>query len=179
MLLLAVSEKPFQQAVEYARSRGTIVAIGLPAHAFLKAPVFETVVKMVTIKGSYVGNRQDGVEAIDFYARGLIKAPFKTVPLKELPEVFKLMGTFQMFRLLDIDHMLIGAIQSKARSPVATSSRFLSRCIVYLCIESERRYPEEKLLLRNEEETKKKRKRRIDVDSDDSFSPGVRVISDN
>jgi propanol-preferring alcohol dehydrogenase len=94
--LLAVSEKPFQQAVEYARSRGTIVAIGLPAHAFLKAPVFETVVKMISIKGSYVGNRQDGVEAIDFYARGLIKAPFKTVPLKELPEVFKLMGTFQM-----------------------------------------------------------------------------------
>lgn len=46
---------------------------------------------MISIKGSYVGNRQDGVEAIDFYARGLIKAPFKTVPLKELPEVFKLM----------------------------------------------------------------------------------------
>jgi len=91
VLLLAVSEKPFQQAVEYVRARGTIVAIGLPAHAFLKAPVFETVVKMVTIKGSYVGNRQDGVEAIEFYMRGLIKAPFKVVPLKELPEVFKLM----------------------------------------------------------------------------------------
>ena len=92
VLLLAVAEKPFQQAVEYARSRGTIVAIGLPAGAFLKAPVFDTVVKMVNIKGSYVGNRQDGVEAVDFYARGLIKAPFKTVPLKDLPEVFDLMG---------------------------------------------------------------------------------------
>jgi Zn-dependent alcohol dehydrogenases len=66
VLLLAVSEKPFQQAVEYARSRGTIIAIGLPANAFLKAPVFETVVKMITIRGSYVGNRQDGVEAVEF-----------------------------------------------------------------------------------------------------------------
>ncbi|KAJ5176607.1 Alcohol dehydrogenase 1 [Penicillium canariense] len=91
VLLLAVSEKPFQQAVEYARPRGTIVAIGMPANAFLKAPVFETVVKMISIKGSYVGNRQDGVEAVDFYARGLIHAPFKTVPLEDLPKVFELM----------------------------------------------------------------------------------------
>ncbi|KAJ5649962.1 uncharacterized protein N7484_003685 [Penicillium longicatenatum] len=91
VLLLAVSEKPFQQAVAYARPRGAVVAIGLPAHAFLKAPVFESVVRMINIKGSYVGNRQDGVEAIDFFARGLIKAPFKTVPLEELPKVFELM----------------------------------------------------------------------------------------
>ncbi|KAJ5512780.1 Polyketide synthase enoylreductase [Penicillium fimorum] len=91
VLLVAVSEKPFQQAVAYARSRGTIVAIGLPAHAYLKAPVFDTVVRMITIKGSYVGNRQDGVEAVRFFARGLIKAPFKTAHLKDLPEVFKLM----------------------------------------------------------------------------------------
>lgn len=47
---------------------------------------------MINIKGSYVGNRQDGVEAIDFFARGLIKAPFKTVPLEDLPKVFELMG---------------------------------------------------------------------------------------
>ncbi|EPS34335.1 hypothetical protein PDE_09299 [Penicillium oxalicum 114-2] len=91
VLLLAVSEKPFQQAVEYARPRGNIVAIGLPAHAFLKAPVFESVTKMINIKGSYVGNRQDAAEAVGFYARGLIKAPFKTVPLKDLPKVFELM----------------------------------------------------------------------------------------
>ncbi|KAJ5665454.1 uncharacterized protein N7477_007902 [Penicillium maclennaniae] len=91
VILLAASEKPFQQAVDYARPRGTIVAIGLPANAFLKAPVFDSVVKMINIKGSYVGNRQDGVEAVDFFARGLIKAPFKTVPLEKLPEVFELM----------------------------------------------------------------------------------------
>lgn len=74
------------------RSRGTIVAIGLPANAFLKAPVFNTVVRMINIKGSYVGTRQDGVEAIDFFARGLIKAPFKVAPLKDLPKIFELMG---------------------------------------------------------------------------------------
>lgn len=92
VILLAVSEKPFQQATEYVRSRGTIIAIGLPPDAFLKAPVLNTVVRMISIKGSYVGNRQDGVEALDFFARGLIKAPFKLAPLKDLPQIYDLMG---------------------------------------------------------------------------------------
>lgn len=91
VLLLAPFEGPFQQAAGYVRPRGTIVAIGLPAQAYLKAPVFPTVVKMINIKGSYVGNRQDGIEAIEFFRRGLIKAPFKTVPLSELGHVFELM----------------------------------------------------------------------------------------
>lgn len=100
VILLAVSEKPFQQATEYVRSRGTIIAIGLPPDAFLKAPVLNTVVRMISIKGSYVGNRQDGVEALDFFARGLIKAPFKLAPLKDLPKIFDLMGSSSLPLLL-------------------------------------------------------------------------------
>ncbi|KAK8191768.1 chaperonin 10-like protein [Phyllosticta capitalensis] len=91
VILLAVSERPFQQAAEYVRPKGTVVCIGLPGNAFLKAPVFESVVRMIRIKGSYVGNRKDSAEAIDFFTRGLIKAPFKVVGLSELPKVFELM----------------------------------------------------------------------------------------
>ncbi|KAL1966020.1 hypothetical protein VTN77DRAFT_4960 [Rasamsonia byssochlamydoides] len=91
VLLLAASEKPFQQAASYVRSRGEIVAIGMPAHAHLKAPVLITMMRMISIKGSYVGSRLDGAEAIDFFARGLIKVPFKTLPLKELGHVYELM----------------------------------------------------------------------------------------
>lgn len=47
---------------------------------------------MINIKGSYVGGRLDSEECIDFFARGLIKAPFKTAPLKDLPRIFDLMG---------------------------------------------------------------------------------------
>ena len=72
VLVVAVAEGPFQQAMDYVRPRGTVVAIGLPPDAFLKAPVFTTVTQMKTIKGSYVGNRKDTQEAIDFYRRGLI-----------------------------------------------------------------------------------------------------------
>ncbi|KAH8898687.1 hypothetical protein GQ53DRAFT_758952 [Thozetella sp. PMI_491] len=91
VILLAVQEQPFQQATEYVRSRGTVVCIGLPAHAVVKAPVFDIVIRMISIRGSYVGNRQDTQEAIDFFARGLIKVPYKTVGLSELQEVYKLM----------------------------------------------------------------------------------------
>ena len=91
VILVAVNEKPFQQAAEYVRPRGTVVAIGLPAGAYLRAPVFESVIKMITIKGSYVGNRRDTAEAIEFFRRGLIKVPFKTVGLSQLQEVYDLM----------------------------------------------------------------------------------------
>jgi len=91
VILVAVNEKPFQQAAEYVRPRGTVICIGLPAGAYLRAPVFESVLKMVTIKGSYVGNRKDGAEAIEFYRRGLIKAPFKVIGMSELQKVYDLM----------------------------------------------------------------------------------------
>lgn len=68
-----------------------MVAIGLPAGAYLRAPVFESVIKMITIRGSYVGNRRDTAEALEFFERGLINAPFKTVGLSELQSVYDLM----------------------------------------------------------------------------------------
>ncbi|KAK4461624.1 chaperonin 10-like protein [Cladorrhinum samala] len=91
VLLLAVSETPFQQATAYVRSRGAVICIGMPANAYFRAPVFDTVVRMITIKGSYVGNRQDTQEALDFFARGLVKVPYKTVGLSKLQEVYDLM----------------------------------------------------------------------------------------
>jgi len=96
VILLAVSEKPFQQATEYCRSRGSVVCVGLPAKAKISAEVFPTVVKMLTIKGSYVGNRLDTQEAIDFFARGLISAPYKVAKLSELPKIYEMMEKNQI-----------------------------------------------------------------------------------
>jgi len=90
-LLVAVQEKPFQQAAQYVRSKGVVVCIGLPADAKISNPVFDTVIRMITFKGSYVGNRADTAEAIDFFRRGLITVPFKTVGLSELKDVYDLM----------------------------------------------------------------------------------------
>jgi alcohol dehydrogenase, propanol-preferring len=51
---------------------------------------------MITIKGSYVGNRRDSAEAIEFFRRGLIKAPYKSIGLSELQKVYDLMQAGQI-----------------------------------------------------------------------------------
>ncbi|KAF2240155.1 GroES-like protein [Viridothelium virens] len=96
VILVAVAEKPFQQAAEYVRPRGTVICIGLPAGAKLSAPVFESVIKMVCIRGSYVGNRKDTAEALEFFRRGVIKSPFKVIGLSELQKVYDMMHQGQI-----------------------------------------------------------------------------------
>lgn len=88
---VSVSEKAISQSVDYIRSTGTVVLVGLPAGAKVVAPVFDAVVKSVSIRGSYVGNRADSAEAIDFFSRGKVKVTIKVVGLSELPSIYELM----------------------------------------------------------------------------------------
>lgn len=99
VILFAVAEKPIQQATEYVRSHGSVVFISMPAGAYIKTPIFNTVVRMINLKGSYVGNRQDADEALDFLARDLVHVPFKKASLKELPKIFDLMSTYLVLAL--------------------------------------------------------------------------------
>jgi alcohol dehydrogenase, propanol-preferring len=91
VILVAASEKPFQQAAEYVRPRGVVVMMGMPAGAHFRGSVFDSVVRMVTIKGSYVGNRRDTAEALEFFRRGQIEIPIKIIGLSELQKVYDLM----------------------------------------------------------------------------------------
>lgn len=88
---VAVSEAAISMSTQYVRPTGTVVLVGLPAHAYVKSEVFSHVVKSISIKGSYVGNRADTREAIDFFSRGLVKSPITVVGLSELPKVYDLM----------------------------------------------------------------------------------------
>jgi len=88
---VSVSERAMQQSSEYVRSQGTVVLVGLPQGAQMTAPVFQSVIKSISIRGSYVGNRADSAEAIEFFTRGLIKCPIKIVGLSELANVYDLM----------------------------------------------------------------------------------------
>ena len=94
--IVAASTKPFEQAADYCRPRGSVVCVGLPPDTFVKADAISTVMKMISIKGSYVGNRRDTAEAIDFFARGVVSAPYKVVGLSELPHVYELMEKSQI-----------------------------------------------------------------------------------
>lgn len=92
VLLITEEDKPFQQAMAYVRSGGSIVCIGMPAGTSVGLPIFEAVTRMISVKGSYVGTRQDTLEAVDFFRRGLVEEPYKVVGLSELQNVFQLMG---------------------------------------------------------------------------------------
>lgn len=87
VLVTAVHPQAFGQAIGMARRGGTIVFVGLPPGDF-PAPIFDVVLKGLTIRGSIVGTRQDMAEAIDFYARGLIKPTVTTADLTEINDVF-------------------------------------------------------------------------------------------
>ncbi|PYI65859.1 alcohol dehydrogenase AdhP [Arthrobacter livingstonensis] len=86
VLVTAVHPAAFGQAIGMTRRGGTIVFNGLPPGDF-PAPIFDVVLKGLTIRGSIVGTRQDMEEAIDFYARGLIHPTVSTRNLGEINEV--------------------------------------------------------------------------------------------
>ena len=86
---VSVSPQAMQQSVDYVRPTGTVVLVGLPADAAVKASVFDSVVKTISIRGSYVGNRADTREAIDFFTRGLVHSPIKLAGLSELPRIYE------------------------------------------------------------------------------------------
>ncbi|PUU79706.1 hypothetical protein B9Z19DRAFT_1175138 [Tuber borchii] len=66
------------------------VARGLGPHVATLLAVSENPSQQAA-EGSYVGNRLDTQEAIDFFARGLIKVPFKVGKLSELTQAFQLL----------------------------------------------------------------------------------------
>ncbi|MBD7995569.1 alcohol dehydrogenase AdhP [Arthrobacter sp. Sa2CUA1] len=88
VLVTAVHHTAFGQAIAIARRGGTIVFNGLPPGDF-PAPIFDIVLKGLTIRGSIVGTRQDMIEAIDFYDRGLIKPKVSTRRLEEINTVLE------------------------------------------------------------------------------------------
>jgi len=87
VLVTAPSLAAFQQSVAMTRKRGSCVLVGLPPGEF-PAPLFDMVANCITVKGSFVGTRQDMAEALDFAARGKVKAEVERQPLTALNDVF-------------------------------------------------------------------------------------------
>lgn len=87
VLVTAVNPAAFGQAIGMARRGGTVTFMGLPPGEF-PAPIFDTVLKGLTLRGSIVGTRQDMVEALDFYARGSIHPTVHTRRLEDINDIF-------------------------------------------------------------------------------------------
>ncbi|EGN92848.1 hypothetical protein SERLA73DRAFT_190405 [Serpula lacrymans var. lacrymans S7.3] len=90
-VVTAATGAGYTQAVDYLRPGGTLMAVGLPGDATLDASIFFTVFKSITIKGSYVGNRQDAIEALDIAAAGKVKVHYDLRGLSDLKDVYESM----------------------------------------------------------------------------------------
>jgi alcohol dehydrogenase, propanol-preferring len=87
-LVTAVSPKVFRQAIDMLRRGGTCALVGLPPGDF-PMPIFDVVLKGLTIRGSIVGTRKDLEESLQFAAEGKVKATVETQPLEAINDVLE------------------------------------------------------------------------------------------
>lgn len=87
VLVTAVSPPAFAQALRLVRRKGTVSLVGLPPGDF-PTPIFDVVLKRITIRGSIVGTRKDLAEAIEFAHEGKVRAHIHKARLDDINQVF-------------------------------------------------------------------------------------------
>jgi alcohol dehydrogenase, propanol-preferring len=95
VLVTAVSTAAFAQALKMVRRKGTVSLVGLPPGEFL-TPIFDVVLKRITVRGSIVGTRRDLDEAIAFAADGKVHAEITKAPLEKINDIFDRMKSGQI-----------------------------------------------------------------------------------
>jgi propanol-preferring alcohol dehydrogenase len=87
VLVTAVSNSAFSQAVGMLRRRGFMSLVGLPPGDF-PLPIFEIVLKRITVRGSIVGTRNDLREALAFAGEGAVASHFSWDRLENINAIF-------------------------------------------------------------------------------------------
>lgn len=87
VLVTAVSPAAFSQALQLVRRKGTVSLVGLPPGEF-PTPIFDVVLKRITIRGSIVGTRQDLAEAVAFATEGKVRSHIHHAKLSAINDVF-------------------------------------------------------------------------------------------
>jgi propanol-preferring alcohol dehydrogenase len=87
VLITAPSLAAFKQGVGMTRRHGICVLVGIPPGDF-PLPLFDVVAACISVRGSFVGNREDLAEALSFAAEGKVKADIELQPLSAINEVF-------------------------------------------------------------------------------------------
>jgi D-arabinose 1-dehydrogenase-like Zn-dependent alcohol dehydrogenase len=64
------------------------LCVGRFAARRVPVPLFDVVANCITIRGSFVGTRQDIAEALAFAAEGKVKADIELQPLSSINQVF-------------------------------------------------------------------------------------------
>lgn len=87
-VVLAVSPKAFEQAFNSLKRGGTMAMVALPADNDMTLPIFQTVLKGITIKGSIVGTRKDMAEVFEIHRQGKTKVISETRQLESVNDDF-------------------------------------------------------------------------------------------
>jgi alcohol dehydrogenase, propanol-preferring len=90
ILVTAVSPAAFAQALKMVRRKGTVSLVGLPPGEF-PTPIFDVVLKRITVRGSIVGTRRDLDEAIAFAVEGKVRGEITKAPLADINAIFERM----------------------------------------------------------------------------------------
>jgi propanol-preferring alcohol dehydrogenase len=109
-LITAVSVPAFRQGIGMLRRGGTCALVGLPPGDF-PTPIFDVVLKRLTIRGSIVGTRQDLHEALEFAAQRKVQATTEIQPLEAINAVFDRLraGAVQGRVVLGLEKLATGA----------------------------------------------------------------------
>jgi propanol-preferring alcohol dehydrogenase len=118
VLVTAVSIPAFAQALQMVRRKGTVSLVGLPPGDF-PTPVFDVVLKRITIRGSIVGTRKDLEEALAFAADGRVRPHIHRVGLDGVNNVFTALKTGRVDGRMVIDMTLPSTTTALARAEVS------------------------------------------------------------
>ena len=85
-IVLAATPTAYEQAFASLRPNGTLVMVGLPADNTMHLPIFETVLRGITVVGSLVGTRVDLAETFQLHAEGRTTIVSETRQLEQVNE---------------------------------------------------------------------------------------------
>lgn len=87
-VVLTASPAAIQQAFRALRRNGTLVLAGLSTNTY-ELPIVDTVLKGITIRGSFLGTKIDLDEVLQLGRRGAVTAHVETHPLAETPALLE------------------------------------------------------------------------------------------
>jgi propanol-preferring alcohol dehydrogenase len=83
-VVLTASAAAIGQALRSLKRCGTLVLVGL-AHGTVELPAIDTVLKGITIRGSFIGTRQDLEDVFRLAASGAVRPHVESYPLEDAP----------------------------------------------------------------------------------------------
>jgi len=88
-IVLAASPRVTEQAHASLRRGGRLVLLGLPRDDAMSLPIFETVLKGISVIGSIVGTRQDLAEVFDLHVAGRTRVIQESRPLSAVNDAIE------------------------------------------------------------------------------------------